>query len=47
MKDHEFREAVNSLKRLVDVYSSTGQLRERLSVFLRGFEQKVKENNDA
>lgn len=40
MKDHEFREQVNDLKRLVDTYKDTMQLRERLSMFLEQFKEK-------
>jgi hypothetical protein len=40
MKDHEFREQVNDLKRLVDTYKNTMQIRERLSMFLQQFKEK-------
>lgn len=41
MKDHVFREQVNDLKWLVDVYGDTQQLRSRLSEFLTQFKDKV------
>lgn len=41
MKDHEFREEVNDLHRLVKVYANTQQLRSHLSSFLREFKEKV------
>lgn len=40
MKDHEFREEVNDLYRLVKVYANTQQLRSNLSGFLREFKEK-------
>jgi len=43
VKDHEFRESVNELKKLVDVYASTCQLRAHLAVFLLGFKNKVED----
>lgn len=41
MKDHVFREQVNDLKWLVEVYGDTQQLRSRLSEFLTQFKDKV------
>lgn len=41
MKDHEFREEVNTLRDISDTYYKTGQLRERLSIFLQSFKEKV------
>lgn len=41
IKDHEFREQVNDLHRLVKVYANTQQLRSQLSSFLREFKEKV------
>lgn len=40
MKDHEFREQVNDLKRLCDTFKGTAQLRSRLSLFLKQFKEK-------
>ena len=42
MKDHEFRESVNELKRLVDVHGRTMHLRDVLSRFLMQFREKCK-----
>lgn len=42
MKDHEFREQVNDLKRLVDTFKGTDQLRSQLALFLRKFREKCK-----
>lgn len=41
MKDHEFREAVNDLHRIVKVYGTTQQLRSQLSSFLHQFKDEV------
>lgn len=40
MKDHEFREEVNALKKLVLNYANTEQLRSRLADFLQVFKEK-------
>ena len=42
MKDHEFREQVNDLKRLVDAHGKTMHLRDTLSRFLMQFREKCK-----
>lgn len=42
MKDHEFREHVNSLKDLVLTYKDTQQLRSRLAEFLKEFKENCK-----
>lgn len=42
MKDHEFREEVNSLKDLVLKYKDTQQLRSQLAEFLKSFKEKCK-----
>lgn len=41
MKDHEFREAVNSLRDLAKNYGQTEQLREQCSYWLRDFLNKL------
>ena len=41
MKDHEFREEVNSLKTLVLKYKDTEQLRSHLARFLSKFKDKI------
>lgn len=41
MKDHEFRDEVHRLRDLVLEYAHTGQLRSRLSIFLKSFKDKV------
>lgn len=43
MKDHEFREQVNLLRDLAINYAQTGQLRERMAVFLKEFKDKVEQ----
>lgn len=40
MKDHDFREEVNALKKLVLNYANTEQLRSRLADFLQAFKEK-------
>lgn len=40
MKDHEFREQVNDLKRLCDTFKGTDQLRSQLALFLKQFKEK-------
>lgn len=40
MKDHEFREQVNNLKRLCDTFKGTDQLRSQLALFLKQFKEK-------
>lgn len=40
MKDHEFREHVNNLKRLCDTFKGTDQLRSQLALFLKQFKEK-------
>lgn len=46
MKDHEFREAVNSLRDLAKKYAQTEQLREQCSYWLRDFLKKVEKSNE-
>lgn len=41
MKDHEFREQVNSLRDMITTFAGTGQLRARLADFLKQFKEKV------
>lgn len=43
MKDHVFREQVNLLRDLAINYAQTGQLRERMAVFLKEFKDKVEQ----
>lgn len=41
MKDHVFRESVNSLRDLANQYAGTQQLREQMAYWLRGFIQEL------
>lgn len=41
MKDHEFRDHVNTLRDIAITYGGTGQLRSRLSMFLQDFKERV------
>ena len=45
LPDHEFRETVNRLRAISEMYGHTGQLRERISIELRACLDKVKELN--
>lgn len=41
MKDHEFRDHVNTLLDIAITYACSGQLRSRLGMFLRDFKERV------
>lgn len=41
MKDHEFRDEVHTLRDIAIDFAGTGQLRSRLSMFLKSFKDKV------
>lgn len=45
LPDHEFRETVNRLRAISEMYGHTDQLRERISMELRACLDKVKELN--
>lgn len=41
MKDHEFREEVNTLRDIANQFEGTHQLRAQLAMFLKEFKEKV------